>query len=68
MTCCVDDIAPIGFICYYDDAKKLKQDSWVMVKGKAIIEYNPQGQPYIALKVMDVSPSEEPEEKVVYFG
>ncbi|WP_026835541.1 GTP-binding protein [Eubacterium xylanophilum] len=67
MTCCVDDIAPIGFVCYYADAPKLKQDSWVTVKGKVKVEHNPQGQPYIAMDILDVQPAEEPEEKIVYF-
>ena len=33
MSCCVADLAPCGFICKYDKASELKDDSWVTVTG-----------------------------------
>lgn len=33
MTCCNADLAPLGILCKYDKAYKLKADSWVTVEG-----------------------------------
>ena len=64
MTCCVDDIQFLGIPCRYDDSKKLKTRSWVMVEAKIAAEKHPiyQGEvgPVLtATKVMPAMPAEK---------
>lgn len=69
MTCCADDIAFIGFKCYFKQAKVLSDRQWVMVTGTIDKEYYPEfegdGPVIKALKVDTAKPAEE---EVVYFN
>lgn len=69
MTCCADDIAFIGFKCYFKQAKVLKDRQWVMVTGTIDKEYYPEfegeGPVIKAIKVDTAKPAEE---ELVYFS
>ena len=41
MTCCVDDITFVGFICKYDDCARLEQRAWIWVTAKINVKYHP---------------------------
>lgn len=48
MSCCAADLQPVGFLCHYDKAKDLKQDTWIIVKGKIkILDYKGEKTPII---------------------
>lgn len=69
MTCCADDIAFIGFKCYFEQAKVLKDRQWVMVTGRIDKEYYPEFEgegPVIKAQKVDVA--KPAEEEVVYFS
>jgi putative membrane protein len=60
MSCCVADLAPCGFICIYDKASGLKEDTWVTVEGVIHIgKYMDEDEPQIS--VTKISPAEEVE-------
>ena len=68
MTCCAEDIAFIGFKCYFDAAKHLKDRQWVTVTGEIDKEYYAEFEgdgPVI--KAKKVEPAKPAEEEVVYF-
>lgn len=68
MTCCADDIAFIGFKCYWDGAKNLKDREWVHVTATIKTEYYEDFQgDGPALYAKEVTPDKEPEEELVYF-
>ena len=68
MTCCVDDITFVGFICKYDDCTRLEQRAWIWVTAKINVKYHPiyrgEGPVLTALEVTD---AEAPKEDIVYF-
>lgn len=68
MTCCVDDITFVGFICKYDDCARLEQRAWIWVTAKINVKYHPiyrgEGPVLTALEVTD---AEAPKEDIVYF-
>lgn len=69
MTCCVDDIAFIGFKCRYDKAAEIPHKSWVTItaemKHEFALEYKGKGP---VLYALDVQPAEKPEDELVYFS
>lgn len=69
MTCCADDIAPIGFLCYYEDVKSLKSRQWVTVVARVRFQYceayKDEGPVLYAASVEDAQP---PKDEVVYFN
>lgn len=69
MTCCADDVAFIGFKCYFKQAKVLKDRQWVMVTGTIGKEYYPEfegeGPVINAIKVDTAKPADE---ELVYFN
>ncbi len=69
MTCCADDIAFIGFKCYYEGAKNLKDRQWVMVTGTIDKEYYPEfeGEGPV-IKATKVAMTSAAEEELVYFN
>lgn len=69
MTCCVDDITFVGFVCKYDQYKTLEQRSWIWVKAKINLKYHPlyRGEGSV-LTALEISPAEAPAEDVVYFS
>lgn len=68
MTCCVDDITFVGFVCKYDDCARLEQRAWIWVTAKINVKYHPiyrgEGPVLTALEVTD---AEAPKEDIVYF-
>ncbi len=69
MTCCADDIAFIGFKCYYEGAKNLKDRQWVMVTGTIDKEYYPEfeGEGPV-IKATKVAMTSAASEELVYFN
>jgi uncharacterized repeat protein (TIGR03943 family) len=69
MTCCAEDIAFIGFKCYFDKVKYLKDRQWVDVTGVIDKEYYPDfegdGPVINATKVDTAKPAED---ELVYFN
>lgn len=69
MTCCADDIAFIGFKCYYQGANHLQDRQWVTVTGTIDKEFYPEfegeGPVIKATKVEIAKPAEE---DIVYFN
>jgi len=69
MTCCADDIAFIGFKCYYQGANHLTDRQWVTVTGVIEKEYYPEfegeGPVIKATKVEVAKPAED---ELVYFN
>lgn len=69
MTCCADDIAKIGFICHYKDAKQWDTDSWVRVWVKVKPEFSKKQQALVPMLWADkVQEAEPPKEELVYFS
>ena len=69
MTCCADDIAKIGFICHYKEAKKFATNDWVTVRVKVKPEFSRKQQALVPmLWAEEVVPAQPPEEEVVYFS
>ncbi len=69
MTCCAEDIAFIGFKCYFDAAKHLRDRQWVTVTGTIDKEYYPEFEgdgPVI--RALKVEPAKPAEEELVYFN
>ncbi|MEG2596086.1 MAG: GTP-binding protein [Ruthenibacterium sp.] len=68
MTCCVEDIAFIGFICEAENAAALPHKTWVDVVAKVSAKEHPiyEGKgPW--LKAIRITPSAPPAEELVYF-
>ncbi len=65
MACCTADLQPIGFLCRYGKASKLKNDTWLKVTGTIkVIDYQGQKTPVIiADKVENTA---KPENEYVY--
>ena len=65
LTCCIDDIQPIGHLCSYQDGDNIAPDAWI--KLTAIIHYlefkNTQGKQlileYLSSEEIDTPPLEE---------
>lgn len=69
MTCCADDIAFIGFKCYFDAAKHLTDRQWVTVTGVIEKEYYPEYEgegPVVHAK--KVEPAKPAKDELVYFS
>lgn len=69
MTCCADDIAFIGFKCYFDNVKYLKDRQWVMVTGEIEKEFYPEFEgegPVIRAKKVDIA--KPAADELVYFS
>ena len=69
MTCCAEDIAFIGFKCYFDAAKHLRDRQWVTVTGMIDKEFYPEFEgdgPVI--NAVKVEPAKPAEEELVYFN
>ena len=68
MTCCADDITFVGFVCKYDQYKKLEQRSWIWVTAKINLKYHPiyRGEGPV-LTALEIEPAEPAKEDVVYF-
>ena len=68
MTCCVDDIGGIGFLCRYNKEEP-KTNDWIYVTARAEASFSPlHGRDAIILLEEGISPAEPPEEELVYFN
>ena len=67
MTCCVDDIGGIGFLCRYNE-KEPDTNDWIYATVKAEASFSPlHGRDALIFIEESVSPAEPPEEELVYF-
>ena len=67
MTCCVNDIGGIGFLCKYG-AKEPDTNDWIYLTAKAEAGFSPlHGRDAIILIEETITPAEPPEEELVYF-
>ena len=65
MTCCAADLAPVGLLAHYDRARGLKQDTWIIVKGKIkIVDYNGEKTPVIITE--SINNTDKPKNEYVY--
>lgn len=65
MVCCAADMQPVGFLCRYEQASKLKSDSWVKVTGVIRkTEFEGEGVPSIEAK--SVVETEKPNDDYIY--
>ena len=68
MTCCVDDIEFMGYVCLYDGAEALPQRSWVNVTAKVSIRYHKLYKEMgPVLTAIEVTPAEKAAQDVVTF-
>lgn len=68
MTCCVDDIGGIGFICKYG-ASGPKSNDWIYLTARAEAAFSPlHGRDAIILIEQKVETAQPPEEELVYFN
>ena len=69
MTCCADDTAFIGFLCYSAYADRLKSRQWIKVTAAASVEERPEysGEKGIVLQSVNIKNAQKPEEELVYF-
>lgn len=67
MTCCVNDIGGIGFLCRYQD-KMPGTNDWIFLTAKAEASFSPlHGRDAIILIEEKREPAAPPEEELVYF-
>lgn len=65
MSCCAADLQPVGLLCHYDKAKALKQDTWIIVKGKIkILDFNGEKIPVIIAE--SIKNTQKPSNEYVY--
>jgi len=69
MTCCVDDITFVGFVCKYDKLDTLEQRSWIDVTAKVNVKYHPlyRGEGPV-LTALEIHPAQPAAEDIVYFS
>ena len=68
MTCCAEDITYSALVCEYEDAKKIKNKSWVKIKARFTHRYHALYQSDgPVLKIISVEKGKEPENPVATF-
>lgn len=68
MTCCVDDIGGIGFLCNYGKQEP-KTNDWIWLSARVEASFSPlHGRDAVILIQEEISPAEAPEEELVYFN
>lgn len=68
MTCCVDDVEFMGFVCQYDKAEELQQRSWVWVTAKISLRYHKLYKEMgPVLTALEITPAEKAEQDIVTF-
>ncbi len=68
MTCCADDTQFIGYVCKNPNAKHLRMGSWVEVTATVKQEYmEVYGEEGPVLYAEKITPTEKPEQELVYF-
>lgn len=69
MTCCADDVAFIGFLCYSDQAAALKSRQWVSITARLRWQYCEAYQDEgPVLYAAGIEPAQPPKEELVYFN
>lgn len=70
MTCCVDDIKYVGFLCRWQHSDTLKNKGWYMVTAQVKAEKDKMfgGETGPMFYVTETAPAEKPKEEVVYFS
>ncbi len=70
MTCCVEDIRYVGFLCKWDQSSTLANKGWYTVTAKIKAERDPLfgGETGPMLYVTEVKTAVKPEEETVYFS
>ncbi len=69
MTCCVQDIRFVGYLCKADFATTLKSRQWVWLTSDIRYEYQKEyGEEGPVLYGSDYEPADPPEEDTVYFN
>lgn len=68
MTCCVDDIQFMGFVCQWPEAETLKQRDWVWVTAKISLRYHKLYKEMgPVLTALSIEPAEKAQQDVVTF-
>ena len=68
MTCCADDTQFMGYVCKNPNAKRLRMGSWVEVVATVKQEYmHVYGDEGPVLYAEKITPTEKPEQELVYF-
>lgn len=68
MTCCVDDIQFMGFVCQYPGGEQLAQRDWVWVTAKISLRYHKMYKDMgPVLTALEVTPAEKAQQDVVTF-
>lgn len=68
MTCCVDDIQFMGFVCQWPGGEKLSQRDWVWVTAKISLRYHKMYKEMgPVLTALEVTPAEKAKQDVVTF-
>ncbi len=68
MTCCVEDIQFMGFVCQYEQAEALQQRSWITVTAKISLRYHKLYKEMgPVLTALEILPTEKAEQDVVTF-
>ena len=69
MTCCAEDMTFLGYICKYDGADSLENQSWVKVKAELkkeyVEDYHGEGP---VLYASSVEKAEKPKQEVIGIG
>lgn len=68
MTCCVNDIGGIGYLCRYKGKLPPVKD-WIYLTAKVEASYSPlHGRDAVILQEESIEPAPAPEEELVYFN
>ena len=68
MTCCVDDIGGIGYLCKVD-GELPKENAWILLTAKVEAGFSPlHNRDGILLIAREIEPAEPPREELVYFN
>ncbi len=69
MTCCIEDIAFLGFKCRYPESKSIPHKSWIRITAEIRVEfameYKGKGP---VLYPIHIETAKEPEDELVYFS
>jgi len=65
MVCCAADLAPSGFICRYDNAYEIENNSWQTITGIITVETSSDGD-FPLLRILDVRHAEKPDQEYLY--
>ncbi len=65
MVCCAADMTPVGLLCLYDGADRLKQDAWVKVTG-TVGTTKLDGETIPCIRNAKVEPADAPAEDYIY--